>query len=126
VATKIENETAAMQSPVATANSLAPAARPSEPGANYLTRESGPSAPHREASNGTPIPVDEDDLLGEDLVDYRASPEHLRIDVNVITFLADYTINGDDELAVAQFDFSPKDVVFTKPKGSVNHCHTRI
>jgi hypothetical protein len=64
--------------------------------------ESRPFAPHQESSNDTPTPMDEDnveedDLLGEDLVDYEASPEHLGMDVNVITFSVDYTIIGDDE-----------------------------
>jgi hypothetical protein len=36
------------------------------------------------------------------------------MDVNVITFSADYTIIKDDEPVVAQFDFGPKEVVFTK------------
>jgi hypothetical protein len=40
----------------------------------------------------------EDDLLGEDLVDYEASPERSGMDVNVITFSADCTIVGDDDL----------------------------
>jgi hypothetical protein len=52
--------------------------------------------------------MEEDDLLGEDLVDYEASPEHPRMDVNIITFSADCTIIGDDEPVVAQFDFCPK------------------
>jgi hypothetical protein len=65
--------------------------------------------------------IEEDDLLGEDLVDYRASPEHPGVDVNVITFSADYTIIGDDEPIVAQFDFGPKGATFTKPKELVNH-----
>jgi hypothetical protein len=30
--------------------------------------------------------MEEDDLLGEDLVDYEASPERPGMDVNVITF----------------------------------------
>jgi hypothetical protein len=65
--------------------------------------------------------MEEDDLLGEDLVDYEASPERPGMDVNVITFSADCTIVGDDEPVVAQFDFGPKEVAFTKPKESVNH-----
>jgi hypothetical protein len=65
--------------------------------------------------------MEEDDLLGEDLVDYEASPERLSMDVNVITFSADCTIVGDDELVVAQFDFGPKEAAFTKPKESINH-----
>jgi hypothetical protein len=54
--------------------------------------------------------MEEDDLLGEDLVDYKASPEHTGMDINVITFFADYTIVGDDEPIVAQFDFGPKGI----------------
>ena len=60
--------------------------------------------------------MEEDDLLGEDLVDYEASPERSGLDVNVITFSADCTIVGDDEPVVAQFDFGPKEAAFTKPK----------
>jgi hypothetical protein len=40
---------------------------------------------------------DDDDLLGEVLVDYEASLEHASMKVIVITFLGDYTITGDDE-----------------------------
>jgi hypothetical protein len=66
-----------------------------------------------------PTPMDEDnawedDLLGEDMVDCEASPEHLGTDVNVITFLDDYTIVGDDETIVAQFDFGSKEATCTK------------
>jgi hypothetical protein len=65
--------------------------------------------------------VEEDDLLGEDQVDKGASHEQTCMDVNVITFLINYNIIGDDEPIIAQFDFGPKEVVFTKPKESVNH-----
>jgi hypothetical protein len=65
--------------------------------------------------------MEEDDLLGQDLVDYEASPEHLGMDVNVITFSVDCAIIGDDEPIVAQFDFGPKEAVFTNPKEPVNH-----
>jgi hypothetical protein len=60
--------------------------------------------------------MEEDDLLGEDLVDYEASPEHPGMDVNVITFFTDCTIIGDNEPAVAQFDFGPKEAACTKTK----------
>jgi hypothetical protein len=50
-----------------------------------------------------PTSMEEDDLLGKDLVDYEASPERPGMDVNVITFSADCTIIGDDEPVVAQF-----------------------
>jgi hypothetical protein len=66
-------------------------------------------------------PWEEDDLLGEDLVDYEASLEHTCMDINVITFSVDCTIVGDDEPVVAQFDFGPKEAAFTKPKESINH-----
>jgi hypothetical protein len=85
------------------------------------TPESGPSAPHQDASDDVPTSMEEDDLLGEDLVDYEASPERLGMDVNIITFSVDCTIVVDDEPVVAQFDFGPKEVAFTKPKESVNH-----
>jgi hypothetical protein len=41
--------------------------------------------------------MEEDDLLGEDLVNYEASPEHPGMDVNVISFSTDCTIVGNDE-----------------------------
>jgi hypothetical protein len=64
---------------------------------------------------------DEDDLLGEEMVDYGASLEHLGMEVNAIMFLANYTIISGNEPMVAQFDFGPKGMVFTKPKELVNH-----
>ena len=103
------------------ANSPAIKAGPSADDMECLTLESGPSALHRDTSKDVPTPMEEDDLLGEDLVDYKASPEHKGMDINVITFSADCTIVGDDEPVVAQFDFGPKEVAFTKPKESVNH-----
>jgi hypothetical protein len=65
--------------------------------------------------------MEEDDLLGEYLVDYGASQEHPGMDVNVIMFSTDCTIIGDDEPIIAQFDFGPKETIFTKPKESVNN-----
>jgi hypothetical protein len=65
--------------------------------------------------------MEEEDLLGEYLVGYGASPEHPGMDVNVIMFSTDCTIIGDDEPIIAQFDFGPKEAIFTKPKESVNH-----
>jgi hypothetical protein len=102
-------------------DSLANRAGLSALGADRPTPESGPSAPHQDTSNDVPTSMEEDDLLGEDLVDYEASPERPGMDVNVITFSADCTIVGDDEPVVAQFDFGPKEAAFTKPKESVNH-----
>jgi hypothetical protein len=65
--------------------------------------------------------MEEDNLLGEDLVDYGATLEHPGMDVNVIMFATDCTIISDDEPFVAQFDFGPKEATFTKTKESVNH-----
>jgi hypothetical protein len=65
--------------------------------------------------------MEEDDMLGEYFVDYLATPEHSGMDVNVIMFSTDCTIIGDDEFVVAQFDFGPKEVAFTKPKESIKH-----
>jgi hypothetical protein len=117
----MENKTTIVQHPVGMANSSAGKAGPSAQGRDRLTPESGPSAPHQDASNDVPTPMEEDDLIGEDLVDYEASPEHPGMDINVITFSTDCTIVSDDEPIVAQFDFGPKEVAFTKPKESVNH-----
>jgi hypothetical protein len=94
---------------------------PSTQGADRPTLESGRSAPHQDAPDDVPTSMEEDDLLGEDLVDYEASPKRLDMDVNVITFSTDCTIVGNDEPVVAQFDFGPKEAAFTKPKESVNH-----
>jgi hypothetical protein len=86
----------------------------------------GPSVPHQEAPKGSPVTMDQigdddDDLLGEDMVDYEASPQYIGMEVNVITFSADYTIIGNGESVVAQFDFGRKDMIFTEPKELVNH-----
>jgi hypothetical protein len=97
-----------VQYPAGMADSLANKAGQSAPGADRPTRESGPFAPHQNAFDDVPTPMEEDNLLGEDLVDYEASPERPGMDVNVITFSADCTIVGDDEPIVAQFDFGPK------------------
>jgi hypothetical protein len=92
--TKIENKTTLVQHPAGMADSLANKAGQTAPGADRPPLESGPSAPHQEASNDMPTSMEEDDLLGEDLVDYEASPECPGMDVNVITFSADCTYRG--------------------------------
>jgi hypothetical protein len=104
-ATKIGNKTTLVQHPAGMTDSLANKAGQSAPG----------------ASNNTPTSMEEDDLLGEDLVDYEASPERPGMDVNIITFFANCTIVSDDKPVVAQFDFGPKEAAFTKPKESINH-----
>jgi hypothetical protein len=97
-AIEIENQTTPMQHPVGMADSTASKARQSAPGADrpvsarepsVLHQEAsgqpaprvdrppparGPSAVHQEASNDTTTSMEEDNLLGEDLVDYEASP----------------------------------------------------
>jgi hypothetical protein len=121
MATKMENKTIIVQHPAGMTDSPASKAEPSAQGADRPIPESGPSALHQDASDDVSTPMEEDDLLGEDLVDYEASLEHPGMDINVITFSADCTIIGDDEPVVAQFDFGPKEAAFTKPKESVNH-----
>jgi hypothetical protein len=120
-ATKIENETATPQLSAGTTGSPAIKVGPSADDTDRPTLESGPPTLHQDTSNNVPTPMEEDDLLGEDLVDYEASSEHTGMNINLITFSVDCTIVGDDELVVAQFDFGPKEVAFTKPKESVNH-----
>jgi hypothetical protein len=100
-ATKIENKNNTCAAPCRYADSLANKAGQSAPGADRPTPEAGPSAPHQDASDDVSTPMEEDDLLGEDLVDYEASPEHPGMDVNDITFSVDCTIVGDDEPIVA-------------------------
>jgi hypothetical protein len=51
------------------------------------------------------------------MVDYGASLMQQAMEINVITFSTDYKNIGDD----AQFDFGPKEAVFTKPKELINH-----
>jgi hypothetical protein len=45
--------------------------------ADRPTPEDEPSALHQDTSNDVPTPMEENDLQGEDLVDYGATPEHL-------------------------------------------------
>jgi hypothetical protein len=117
----MENKTTTVEHPTGMADSPTRKAGPSAQGVDSSTPESGPFALHQDAFNNMLTPMEEDDLLGDDLVDYEASPEHTCMDINVVTFSADCTIIGDDEPVVAQFDFGPKEAAFTKPKESVNH-----
>jgi hypothetical protein len=121
MAMKTENETATSQLFAGTADSPAIKAEPSADGMDRPTLESRPFALHQDTSNDVSTPMEEDDLLGEDLFEYEASPEHTCMDINVITFSVDCTIVGDDEPIITQFDFGPKEATFTKPKESVNH-----
>jgi hypothetical protein len=71
-----KNKTITMQLFAGMADSLAIKAGPSIQDADRPTPEVGPSALHQDTSNGAPTPMEEDDLQGEDLVDYGAMPEH--------------------------------------------------
>jgi hypothetical protein len=104
---KPENKTTTLQLSAGTTDSPAIKAGPSADDTDHPTLESQSFALHQDTSNDVSTPKEEDDLLGEDLVDYEASREHPGMDVNVITFSADSTIVDDDEPVVAQFDFSP-------------------
>jgi hypothetical protein len=75
-ATKTEDETIAMQLSVDKVDRSALAVGPT-----IQPPKTGPSAPRQETFDDTPTPMDEgnikeDDLMGEDLVNYKASPEH--------------------------------------------------
>jgi hypothetical protein len=118
--TKTENKTSIVQLSTGMADSPAIKSGPSAQGMDRPTPESGPSTLHQDTSNDVPTPMEEDDLLGKDLIDYQASPERLGMDVNIITFSIDCTIIGDNEHVVAQFDFGLKEAAFTKPKESIN------
>ena len=71
-------------------------AGPSADDTDRLTLESEPFALRQDTSKNEPIPMEEDNLLEEDLVDYGATPEHSGMEVNVIMFSADCTIIDDD------------------------------
>jgi sRNA-binding protein len=73
-ATKTENKTTIVQLSAGMADSPAIKAGPSAQGADCLTPVSGPSALHQLTSNDVPTPMEEDDLLGKNLIDYEASP----------------------------------------------------
>jgi hypothetical protein len=45
--------------------------------ADHPTPEAEPSALHQDTSDDVSTPMEEDDLQGEDPVDYGATPEHL-------------------------------------------------
>jgi hypothetical protein len=57
------------------ADSLAIKTRPTVQDADRTTPEAGPFALHQDTSNDVPTPMEEDDLQGEDPVDYGATPE---------------------------------------------------
>jgi hypothetical protein len=114
MATKAGNKTATLQFSAGTVDIPDIKAEPSHLVSKSFTLR-------QDTSNDVPTPMEEEDLLGENLIDYRATAEQSDMDVNVIMFFANCTIIGDDEPVIAQFDFGPKDVSFTKPKELVNH-----
>jgi hypothetical protein len=75
-ATKAENKTTTVQLSACTADSPTIKAGPCADDTDRPIPEAGPSALHQDTSNDVPTPMEEDDLQGEDLVDYGATPEH--------------------------------------------------
>jgi hypothetical protein len=76
MATKTGNKTATLQLSAGTADSPTIKAGLSTGDTDRPTPESGPSALRQDTSNDVPTPMEEDNLLREDLVDYGAMPEH--------------------------------------------------
>jgi hypothetical protein len=76
-ATKVENKMTTVQLSAGMLDSSTIKARSSAQDADHPTSKAGPSALHQDTSNDVPTPMEEDDLQGEDLVDYGAMPEHL-------------------------------------------------
>jgi hypothetical protein len=74
--TKTENKTTIVQLSTSMVDCPAIKARSSAQDVDRPTPEVGPSALHQDTSNDVPTPMEEDDLQGEDLVDYGATPEH--------------------------------------------------
>jgi hypothetical protein len=74
--TKIGNKTTTVQLSAGMVDCPAIKARSSTQDADRPTPEAEPSTLHQDASNDVPTPMEEDDLQGEDLVDYGATPEH--------------------------------------------------
>jgi hypothetical protein len=76
-ATKTENKTTNVQLFAGMADSPTIKTGPTVQGTNRTTHEAGPSALHQDTSNDVPAPIEEDNLQGEDLIDYGATLEHL-------------------------------------------------
>jgi hypothetical protein len=77
MATETENKTTNVQLFAGMTYSPAIKTGPTEQGADRPTTEADSSAIHYDTCNNVPTPMEEDDLQGEDLVDYEATPEHL-------------------------------------------------
>jgi hypothetical protein len=76
-ATKIENKTTTVQLSAGMVDSPAIKTGSSAQDTDHPTPDAEPSALHQDTSNDVPTLMEEDDLQGEDLVDYGAMPEHL-------------------------------------------------
>jgi hypothetical protein len=76
--TKTENGIATSQLSTGMVDSPAIKTRPSADDTDRLTPKAESSALYQDTSNDVPTPMEEDDLQGEDLVDYGATPEHLK------------------------------------------------
>jgi len=79
--TKTENNTTALQLSAGMADSPTLKAAPSTDKSDHPTLELGSFALRQNTSDDTPTPMEEDNLLGEDLVDYGATSEHSGMDV---------------------------------------------
>jgi hypothetical protein len=73
-ATKTENKTTTVQLSASMVDSPAIKAGSSAQDADRPTPEAEPSALHQDTSNDVPTPMEENDLQGEDLFDYGATP----------------------------------------------------
>ena len=76
-ATKIVNKTTTVHLSAGMVDCPAIKAGSSAQDADHPTPEAEPSALHQDTSDDVPTPMEEDDLQGEDLVEYGATPEHL-------------------------------------------------
>jgi hypothetical protein len=76
MATKTENKTTTVQLYAGMVDSPTIKAGSSAQDTDHPTPEAEPSALHQDTSNNVPTPIEEDDMRGEDLVDYGATLEH--------------------------------------------------
>jgi hypothetical protein len=74
--TKTENKTTIVQLYAGMIDNSTIKVGSSTQDADHPTPEAEPSALHQDTSNNVPTPMEEDDLRGEDLVDYGATLEH--------------------------------------------------
>jgi hypothetical protein len=74
---KTENKTTTVQLFTGITDGPAIKTRPTVQGADRPTPEVESSAIHHDTRNDVPTSMEEDDLQGDDLVDYKATPEHL-------------------------------------------------